>query len=68
MGWDLGKALACRYASVQAGACRRELVRVGGALVDCSIFLLVQSKGANMAVMNLFHILSPVKLNESILE
>ena len=41
---------------------------VGGVLVDCSTFLLVQSKGAKMVVMNLFRILSPVKLNESILE
>ena len=49
-------------------ATQREWARIGVVSVDCSIFLLVQSKGAKMAVMNLFCILSPVKLNESILE
>ena len=46
----------------------REWARIGGALVDCSTFLLVQSKGAKMVVMNPFRILSPVKLNGSVLE
>ena len=46
----------------------REWARVGGASVDCNTFLLVQSKGAKMVVTNLFRILSPVKLNESVLE
>ena len=46
----------------------REWAHVGAVSVDCSTFLLVQSKGAEMAVTNLFRILSPVKLNESILE
>ena len=68
MGGGLGKALACRYALVQVGACWHEWAHIGGASVDCRTFLLVQSKGAKMVVTNLFHILSPVKLNESILE
>ena len=56
--WHIG---TCQY--------RWEHVGVSGhASVDCSIFLLVQSKGEKMAVTNLFCILSPVKLNESVLE
>ena len=60
--------MLCNLGSCPYLCTSRTTARIGGASVDCRTFLLVQSKGAKMAVMNLFRILSPVKLNESVLE